>query len=150
MATYELYSSRNAASLASACCSTKRLYSMALTTAKVASGKSSLAHAARGHGLLQGEARPVAYGSVLLHLDKLAEIGESHLHLGVQVPQRRSLDGPLEELARKGGVHSQARIAAKGRFLVGAVIVGVGRGGRDGDVRLWRVDELGGVCGCGR
>lgn len=67
----------------------------------------------------------MAYGAVLLHLDKLAEIGEGRLHLRVESSQGRSLDGALEELARKGGVHGQSRVAAKGRFFVGAVIVGV-------------------------
>lgn len=67
----------------------------------------------------------MAYRSMLLHLDKLAEIGQSRLHLRVERPQGPPLDGALEELARKGGVHRQARVAAQDRLLVGAVIVGV-------------------------
>lgn len=43
-----------------------------------------LAHAPRRNGLLQREARPMAYRTLLLHLDELAEIGESSLHLRVQ------------------------------------------------------------------
>lgn len=43
-----------------------------------------LAHSPRRNGLLQREARPMAYRTLLLHLDELAEIGESSLHLRVQ------------------------------------------------------------------
>lgn len=68
----------------------------------------------------------MAYRTLLLHLDELAEIGESTFHLRAQSSQRRSLNGTLEKLACKGSVHGEPRVAAEGRFFTGTVIVGVG------------------------
>lgn len=90
-----------------------------------------LGDAAGGHGLLQGKARAVADGAALLHLDELAQVGQGRLHLGVDLAQRRALDGALEELGGKGRVRRQAAVAAKRRLLLAALIVG-GAGGRAG------------------
>jgi hypothetical protein len=95
-----------------------------------------------GHWLLQRKSRPVTDGAVLLQLDKLAQVGQSRLHLGIHSRQGRFLDGTLEEFAGKGCVDGQARVAAEDGFLVGAVIVSGRRGGWHGGVCLWRMDEF--------
>lgn len=63
-------------------------------------------------------------GAALLHAHELAQVRQRRLHLWIRRPQRRPLDGALQELAGKRRVHRQARVAAKRGLLLAAVKVG--------------------------
>lgn len=94
--------------------------------------------AARGHGLLQLEAKVAGGGRVVLHGDHLAQRGEGRLHVGGQVGEGGAGDGALEEVAGKGRLRGEGEVGLHGAVRVVAVVGGRrgrGAGGRGGGGR---------------
>lgn len=81
-----------------------------------------LGDTAMGDSSLEREARTMLRAA-LVHVDKLTEVGQRGLHLGIRRTQTGPLDSTLKELTGKGRVNRQTRVAAVGRLLLAAVKV---------------------------
>ena len=68
---------------------------------------------------------------MLLDFDKLAEVGEGGLHLGVGLGQGGLANSTVDEVVGEGGMGSDGRVAAKDRLIVAAVAVDGGGGASD-------------------
>jgi hypothetical protein len=91
----------------------------------------------------------VAYGTLFLYLDNLAEVGEGGLHLGAHLRQRGPANSMVDKVIGESRVGCNGRVAAKGGLVIAAVTVNVGGSASDAAVlggkkvpvmRGWRVD----------
>lgn len=73
----------------------------------------------------------MADGAALLDLDEPAEVDQGGLDARVGITQGGALNGVLQELAGKGRLGGEARVATKRRLLVTRLKVGRGCGGGD-------------------
>jgi hypothetical protein len=77
---------------------------------------------------------------VLLDFDKLAEVGEGGLHLGIGLGQGGLANSTVDKVIGEGGVCSDGRVSTKDGLIVAAVAVD--GGGSASDAAALRSEDI--------
>jgi hypothetical protein len=59
-----------------------------------------------------------------MHVDELAEVAQRGPHIRIHLVKRSPLHGILEEVASKGRMSGEARVASKGGLIITGVEIG--------------------------